>query len=314
MQTGSLRASGLPQYATACFTIYPFGIINVPNQLGGSYRNICGRQTDQYDTRKASKVKRLEMKLRQTLRKSHLARQLYFRTWVVRYLIARVSGRQSYAQGGEDVKINDLIGEVRWFVDIGAHDGVTGSNTLYFALRGARGICFEPVSETYIKLRWFYALNPRIRTVRCGISDRNGKTTIIAADFVSYLPETEDSAHTSLSTMLESSREMVMLLRFEDAIEGLELPDEVDLLSIDVEGHELRVLKSIDFKRRTFRAVVVETHLIDNAGCWQWRHRDLEEIESLLSTHNYQAVHRSLVNTIYLPVHRTRVHSIAQSE
>jgi len=216
-------------------------------------------------------------------------------------LIAQVSAaRRSFAQAGEDLKIDELLGEVRWFVDIGAHDGVTGSNTLYFALRGAQGICFEPVSETYIKLRWLYALNPRVRAVRCGISDQSRKATIIAADFVSYLPETEDATHTAISTIRESSQETVMLLRFEDAIEGLELPSTVDLLSIDVEGHELSVLKSIDFTKRTFRAVVVETHLIDNEGRFKWRHRDLAEIEGLLSMHNYQAVCRTWVNTIYL--------------
>jgi len=240
------------------------------------------------------------MNVRETLSKSHLARQLYVRTWVIRYLVAQASGRRSFAQGGEDLKVEELIGEVRWFVDIGAHDGVSGSNTLYFALRGAQGICFEPVRETYIKLRWFHALNPRVRTVRCGISDRSGKATIIAADFCSYLPETEDSTHTATSLILASARETITLLRFEDAIEGLELPSEVDLLSIDVEGHELNVLKSIDFTKHTFRAVVVETHLIDDEGRYQWRHRDLREIEGLLSEHNYQAIYRTWVNTIYL--------------
>lgn len=240
------------------------------------------------------------MNLRETLRKSHLVRQLYFRTWAIRYLIAQVSGRRSFAQAGEDLKIEELIGEVSWFVDIGAHDGISVSNTLYFALRGAHGICFEPVRETFLKLRWLHILNPRVRTVRYGISDQSRKATMIAADFVSYLPETEDLAHTKLSKIHESSLETVALLRFEDAIKGLDLPTECDLLSIDVEGHELSVLKSIDFTQHIFRAVVVETHLIDGEGRYKWRHRDLEEIESLLAKHHYEAVHHTWVNTIYL--------------
>ena len=123
---------------------------------------------------------------------------------------------------------------------------------------------------------------------------------MIAADFLSYLPETEDTAHTGVSTILESAPEKVKLLRFEDAILGLNLPTQCDLLSIDVEGHELNVLKSINFAQHRFRAVVVETHLIDEKGLYKWRHRDLEEIESLLLASNYRAVHRTWVNTIYL--------------
>ena len=89
-------------------------------------------------------------------------------------------------------------------------------------------------------------------------------------------------------------------MRFEDAIQGLHLPAQCDLLSIDVEGHELNVLKAIDFQRYTFRAVVIETHLINSDGSYKWRHRDLEKIEGLLSKYDYQVVHRTWVNTIYL--------------
>lgn len=240
------------------------------------------------------------MKLRETFRRSHLARQLYFRTWLLRYFTAKFSNRSSFSQANEDIKIEELIGPVKWFVDIGAHDGISGSNTLYFALRGAHGLCFEPVSETYTKLRWLHALNPRIRTMRCGISDQSREATMIAADFLSCLPETEDAAHTAVSTIHESAQEKVKLIRFEDAVQDMNLPAQCDLLSVDVEGHEFNVLKSIDFTRHKFRAVVVETHLIDEDGTYKWRHRDLEEIEALLARYDYRAVHRTWVNTIYL--------------
>jgi FkbM family methyltransferase len=240
------------------------------------------------------------MNLRHTLRKSPLIRQLYFRTWLFRYLGARLSSKKSFSQADEDLKIEELIGPVNWFVDIGAHDGISGSNTLYFALRGAHGLCFEPVRETYTKLYWLHLLNPRVRTVRCGISDLNREATMIAADFLSRLPETEDAAHTEVSALHESMHQKVVMRRFEDAIQDLNLPAQCDLLSIDVEGHELNVLKSIDFAQHNFRAVVIETHLTDTEGHSKWCHRDLEEIESLLSKFNYRAAHRTWVNTIYL--------------
>jgi FkbM family methyltransferase len=242
------------------------------------------------------------MNLRKVLRKSPLARQIYFRTWVGRYLAAKLSKRRSFAQAGEDLKIDELIGTVRWFVDIGANDGISGSNTFYFALRGAHGICFEPVSETYTKLRWLYLLNPRVRTVQCGISDKSRTAEIVAADFLSSLPETEDKEHVSEGTkdIDERHKEEITLLRFEEAVKGLNLPSQCDLLSIDVEGHELNVLMSIPFERYTFRAIVIETHLFDsNNNRCKWRHRDLVVIEKMLSDHGYQPTHRTWLNTIY---------------
>ena len=184
------------------------------------------------------------MNVRERLRSSTLARQLYFRTWVGRYLAAKMSKKRSFAQAGEDLTLEELIGDVRWFVDIGANDGITGSNTFYFALRGARGICFEPVAETYTKLRWLYLLNPRVRTIQCGISNQSRVAEIIAADFLSFLPETEDREHISESSASvdRAHKEEIRLMRFEEAIEGLGLPVQCDLLSIDVEGHELNVL------------------------------------------------------------------------
>ena len=76
-----------------------------------------------------------------------------------------------------------------------------------FALRGARGICFEPVRDTYTKLHWLHALNPRVHTVRCGNADQNREATIIVADFLSHLPETKDAMHTAISTIHEAAAE-----------------------------------------------------------------------------------------------------------
>jgi FkbM family methyltransferase len=239
------------------------------------------------------------MGVRNLLRRIRLARQIYFRTWLFRYLEARSSRSKSFAQAGEDLKLGELIGGVRWFVDIGAHDGISGSNTLYFALRGARGICFEPCRETYTKLNWLYGLNWRVKRLNCGISDVSRRAEIISADFCSYLPETEDPGPRRENVTV-FGKEQVTLLRFEDAVSGITLPSVCDLLSVDVEGHELNVLRSIPFERYTFRAIVVETHLIDDDDNCIWRHRDLAELEALLAERGYDPVHRSWVNTIYL--------------
>ena len=46
-----------------------------------------------------------------------------------------------------------------------------------FALDGARGLCLEPVRETFTKLRWLYLLNDRVTTVKLGVSDQDERQT-----------------------------------------------------------------------------------------------------------------------------------------
>jgi FkbM family methyltransferase len=40
-----------------------------------------------------------------------------------------------------------------YFVDIGAHDGVAGSNSLYFENEGWDGVCFEPIPNVFDMLK-----------------------------------------------------------------------------------------------------------------------------------------------------------------
>jgi FkbM family methyltransferase len=240
----------------------------------------------------------MAMKLRAMARHSSAARYLYARSFALRYLVAPKSGH-SFAQAGEDLIVENLLHRVEFFIDIGAHDGISGSNTFYFALRGARGICFEPVRWTFQKLQSLYALNRRVQCRNVAISDRSGEAEIVGADFLSYIPDTMDQDHLRAHPPLETKAEKIKLFTFSEAIAGLNVPQTTDLLSVDVEGHELNVLRSIPFGQYRFRAVVLETHLEEN-GTLKWRHRDLDAIERLLSAAGYRRSSSTWVNSIYL--------------
>jgi FkbM family methyltransferase len=238
------------------------------------------------------------MKLRALARGSSAARYLYARSFALRYWAAPRSGH-SFAQAGEDLIVEKLLHGVEFFIDIGAHDGISGSNTFYFALRGAGGVCFEPVRWTFQKLQSLYALNRRVQCRNVGISDKSGETEIVSADFLSYIPGTMDQDHLRAHPPLETKSEEIKLFTFPEAIAGLNVPQTIDLLSIDVEGHELNVLRSIPFDRYRFGAIVLETHLEEN-GNVKWRHRDLDVIEKLLSAAGYRRSSSTWVNSIYL--------------
>jgi FkbM family methyltransferase len=232
------------------------------------------------------------------IRNSVVARHLYARSYVLRYLRAPKSDH-SFSQAGEDLLVGSVLDNVDFFIDIGAHDGISGSNTFHFALNGARGICFEPIRWTFQKLQSLYALNRKVICRNVGISDVAGEIEMVSADFLSYIPSTVDESHLSMHSPVETKFERIKLLTFPEAIAGVDIPKAIDLLSIDVEGHELNVLRSIPFNQFGFRVIVLETHLEENAKV-KWKHRDLDAIESLLCAAGYLRWKTTWVNTIYL--------------
>jgi FkbM family methyltransferase len=238
----------------------------------------------------------------QGLKTLTVIRALRDRTLFLDYLWLKLCDRgRSYAAGAEDLTIRDLIGDVRWFIDIGAGGHYSGSNTFYFALRRARGICFEPLPEHFTRLRSLYALAPRVTCRKVGISDVSCDAEMISLGAWSYLPDTEDATHTALYPgALQGKSSHIQLLCFEDAMSGLEVPPAIDVLSIDVEGHELNVLRSIPFDRFSFRLIVVETHEIDPQGHVLWKSRDFGSINDVLCTNGYSPVFINSANTFWL--------------
>jgi len=241
------------------------------------------------------------------VKKLPLASSIYGRLRCLHYLREKGRGTgssrsYSYPGHGDDLLAHKLLGSVQFFVDIGAGDGTTGSNTFYFALRGARGVCFEPLSASYASLRRLYLFNRKIVCRNCGISDRTRDAEIVSQRDRSYIPETEDQAHTRLFPVEASSGGALTRIRlqtFSDATRGIALPEVIDLLDIDVEGHELSVLRSIPFDRYDFRLIILETHLLDEHGGYLWKHRDLDEMNRLLAERGYREVGRTPANTFY---------------
>ena len=82
-----------------------------------------------------------------------------FKYFLTAFRVNRLSPKKSYAQYQEDMVVEFLLGSVHKFIDIGAADGINGSNVFLFALQGAKGILFEPTPLFIKKLKLLYLLN-----------------------------------------------------------------------------------------------------------------------------------------------------------
>lgn len=167
---------------------------------------------------------------------------------------------RSYSQCGEDI-IVDYIFRLRGverpsFIDIGAHHPFSLNNTARLYDRGCRGVSIEP-NPAAIQL--FNEYRREDVNLNIGISNEGGK-----ADFFMM----EDN---TLSTFSEPERDKMVSHGQRVAgvtkVEMMSLPAVIeqfcrgsfpDFMSLDVEGMELPILRSIDFDKSCPKIICVE--------------------------------------------------------
>ncbi len=172
---------------------------------------------------------------------------------------------------GLDRKLEAYIGyDGGFFVELGANDGVDQSNTLYFERqRGWRGVLIEPILHNFLKCKanrssdnaFFCAAavsqayeHPYVRltysnlmTAPAGLESDIDDPDAHARAGAVYLPSGEQPVET-----MAVARTLTSMLSEAGA------PRTMDLLSLDVEGAELEVLKGLDHDRFRFRYLLVE--------------------------------------------------------
>lgn len=217
---------------------------------------------------------------------------------ILTYAANQRSPQKSYAQLQEDIVIQELIGSVDKFIDIGAYDGIKYSNTFLFALQGAKGLCFEPVNSTFFKLDRLYLFNQRVACINEGISNAEKTLEIKSYGPLSSIDETKNQQHRDLVNFDDNAPVQKIAVRPLNywLSQYLDLWN-TDVISIDVEGHELRVLQGIDFRKLTTKCWVIETH---HSLSDLWLHQDYDEINQTLERFGYRAVLKNKYNTFWL--------------
>jgi FkbM family methyltransferase len=157
--------------------------------------------------------------------------------------------------------------EKGYFVDIGAHDGVTGSATKYFEDLGWEGVCVEPLPKVFQQL----VNNRKCVLKNVAISDKTGYADFLEiegySEMLSGLTETYDPRHVErIKRELEHYGGVQQLIRVQTAkFEDVVSQSRIDFLSLDTEGSEMQILNTIDFDKFDIRVVSVENNFMDPA-------------------------------------------------
>ncbi|MEB3981990.1 FkbM family methyltransferase [Mycobacterium sp. 663a-19] len=192
------------------------------------------------------------------------------------------------SQIGQDMFLNRWFFKDRgpgFFVDVGAYDGIVGSNTFYFEKHlHWNGIAFEPNPPAFEALR----ANRSCHLIQGCAYDRDGQISFLGLSESaqrkaksrrpgSVLAMIFDSNHGGAmlggipehmnqvrwvewirkAMKLDQTEHTVPCFRIDSVLRdrGAEI---VDFLSIDVEGAELEVLRGIDFERVQVNVICIE--------------------------------------------------------
>lgn len=181
-----------------------------------------------------------------------------------------------YSQCGQDKFLHtqvfkDFKGGV--FVDVGAHDGRSINNTLFFeeTLQWT-GINIEPIPDIYAKLVYN---RPSCINIQCAINKENGISDFILnkgyTEMLSGLKEHYDPRHFDrLNNEISSKGGSTQIVQVEtkrlESIFNLHNITHVHYLSIDVEGGEWPVIQSINFNKVYIDVIEFENNYPDSSS------------------------------------------------
>jgi FkbM family methyltransferase len=215
----------------------------------------------------------------------------------------RYNAHTSFAQQGEDLIIQDILAEIGvkgpiTYLDVGAFDPAYDSNTYLFYEAGGHGVLVEPNPA---KIRRLQRKRPRDRTLAVGVGTTSEPTT---SDYYLIGGPSDGELNTFSKSEADEIQkrgggthfiEKVIKMPLENinTIIQRELGAAPNLLSVDTEGMDLDILKTMDFDRFRPDVICVETLSLGS---------DVINLDilRLLESKHYSARGATFENTIFV--------------
>jgi FkbM family methyltransferase len=147
---------------------------------------------------------------------------------------------ESYSQAGQDIWVSKVfknnIQEECFFLDVGANDGITFSNTNLLSKLGWKGILVEANRAVFLKL----LKNRREPAYNFAISDKVGLCGFVDDELIGRIKVGASHIAVTFSEILRNA------------------PKRIQYLSLDIEGHELEALSGFPFDEYTIDLITVE--------------------------------------------------------
>jgi len=168
-----------------------------------------------------------------------------------------------------DFKLDHLIKkENGFYIELGANDGLTQSNTAFFEFnRGWKGVLIEPSINVYnncVKNR------PNSNCYNYACVSNEYEFNEIKGDFDGNLMSSVNGKRLN-----KNSSSSVQAITLEKILDKNEVSN-IDLLSLDTEGYELNILKGLNLNKYRPNYMIIEVY-----------NYDYQNIVDFLNSHNY---------------------------
>ena len=187
--------------------------------------------------------------------------------------------RKLYSQHNQDYLVYENFFKEKkdgFFCDIGGNHPLKINNTLYFEELGWNGFAFEPLP--HMTKQWIEHRKAKLFPFALSDVEDDMAFTIIHGendweDMLSYVDST------SMVDYEYKKESIIVKTKLLKKVLDSENITHVDYMSIDVEGHEINVLKGIDFNRVRFDVITIENNF---GGAGDKRHYGDDEIRNIL--------------------------------
>lgn len=168
----------------------------------------------------------------------------------------------SYSQSGEDLIIDFIFDSMqiksRRYLDIGTNDPAQLNNTYLFYTRGHKGVCVEPDPDLVSVIE---KLRPNDQVLGVGVGQKEGKLPFYQMDPHTLSTFSKKEAETyqkyyPWSRIVRTKK--ISVISINDILKKY-FNDGLDFLSIDTEGLDSQIIKSLDFEKYQPIVICIET-------------------------------------------------------
>ena len=217
----------------------------------------------------------------------------------------------SYSQCGEDILMNYVLKMIDidkpTYIDIGTNHPILNNNTFLFYQRGSRGVCVEPDPELFriIKKNRKHDINLNI-----GIGPNNNSSAdyyVMSSKSLGTFVQKEANKYVESQNYGKQNIEKIIkipLSTINDIMEKYFFPC-ADIVSIDAEGLDFEIIKSLNIKKFRPKIICIESARYNNSG----KIEKQKDIFNYLENKDYLIYADTYVNSIFIDkVYINRIH------
>ena len=166
--------------------------------------------------------------------------------------------KKTYSMDGEDLIILDYFKNKKegFFIDVGCYHPIHRNNTFLLYKKGWKGINIDIHS---FSIDLFNYIRKKDLNYNFAVSDKNEKLNMYYQKELSQLSTIEyEQAKKVFQGPIKEKK--IQALTLNEILKKSKIEKKIDLLDIDVEGADLKVLQSLSFDKYKPELICVEVH------------------------------------------------------